>query len=115
MKQQAIHGRGLGSHSLESDIGVSLSPRKQVTYHCGNCGNTTVVTFALEAEEPSKWKCSSCGEKSSQLDSHGSDSYELEEKRERTPFDMLLERRTREELEEILQERLDFSRSRRGA
>ena len=39
---------------------------------------------------------------------------QADEKAVRTPWDMLLERRTIEELEEVLAERLEFVRQRRG-
>jgi predicted metal-dependent hydrolase len=38
----------------------------------------------------------------------------VEDKTPRSHWEMLLERRTREELEEILQERLDYIRARRA-
>ena len=42
------------------------------------------------------------------------EEFEGKESSQRTPWDMLIERRTREELEELLAERLQLLRERRG-
>jgi hypothetical protein len=73
------------------------------------------VTFAADAEAPEAWECRTCGEESALtinnapvvIDHSG-------DKVARTHWDMLLERRTREELQELLDERLEFLRARRG-
>jgi hypothetical protein len=75
------------------------------------------MTFAADAENPDAWTCTSCGG-SATLGEPGAAARLAtaaeDDKIARTPFDMLLERRTREELEVILQERLQYLRARRG-
>ena len=115
MRDNTLRGSRLGARSLASDEGIELSERKRVTYTCASCGKESVMTFSMDAEEPSAWPCTHCGR-----DAHLDAATEApvliadEEKVARTPFDMLLERRTREELEIILEERLQYLRSRRG-
>ena len=117
MRSQSLRGSSLNSRSLASDEGIVFSDRKQVQYHCGSCGMTTTMTFAADAENPDEWTCSTCGE-SATLGEPGAAgrlaAAAEDEKVARTPFDMLLERRTRDELEVILQERLQDLRARRG-
>lgn len=114
MRQKSLRGSSIGSHSLESDVGVTFAPRKNVAYFCAPCDKETVLTFDASADAPYLWKCGSCGGDAQTVGVNPPEDL-VEPKIERTPFDMLLERRTREELEVILQERLDYLRSRRGA
>lgn len=115
MRDQTLRGSRLGGRSLASDEGVELSDRKQVSYTCLSCGENTSVVFAAEAVEPEMWTCSSCGLDAAREGHPARKTGDPdEEKVARTPFDMLLERRTREELEIILEERLQYLRSRRG-
>ena len=117
MRSQSLRGSSLNSRSLASDEGIVFSDRKQVTYMCGACSSITTMTFAADAENPDAWTCSSCGE-SATLQEAGAAARLVtaaeDDKVARTPFDMLLERRSREELEVILQERLAYLRARRG-
>lgn len=115
MRDQTLRGSRLGGRSLASDDGVELSDRKRVAYTCASCAAETAVVFAAEAEEPDTWTCSACGQDAS-LQGHvkSRKAADDDDKTARTPFDMLLERRTREELEIILEERLQYLRSRRG-
>jgi hypothetical protein len=117
MKSQSLRGSSLNSRSLASDEGIVFSERKQVMYNCGDCGTTTTMTFAADAENPDAWTCTACGG-SATLGEPGAAARLAtaaeDDKIARTPFDMLLERRTREELEVILQERLQYLRARRG-
>ncbi len=118
MKNDSLRGSRLGSHSLESDHGIEYSARKQVDYSCVHCGATTTLTFAEEAESPYDWECARCGE-SATLIGATAPAPSLDAmrpvKEPKTPFEMLLERRSREDLEEILNERLAHLRERRGA
>jgi hypothetical protein len=65
--------------------------------------------FAAEAEIPSLWECPRCGAES--LRSDGERPELKEEKPVRTHWDMLRERRSIAELEDLLAERLDLLRS----
>jgi len=117
MRSQSLRGTSLNSRSLASDEGIVFSDRKQVNYLCGSCGKTTIMTFAAEAENPDEWTCATCGGFATlgEPGAAGRIAKAAEDdKIARTPFDMLLERRTRDELEVILQERLQYLRSRRG-
>jgi hypothetical protein len=63
----------------------------------------------VEAEIPPVWECRFCGTEAKLLD--GQEPEEKKAKPARTHWDMLMERRTREELEEVLAERLAVLRS----
>jgi hypothetical protein len=117
MRSQSLRGSSLNSRSLASDEGIVFSARKQVHYVCNTCGKTTSMTFAADAENPDEWACTACGAPAT-LGEPGAAARIAtaaeDDKVARTPFDMLLERRSRDELEVILQERLQYLRARRG-
>ncbi|MEC5149708.1 hypothetical protein RCH22_001349 [Cryobacterium psychrotolerans] len=74
-----------------------------------------MMIFSAEAEAPDEWECRFCSQTATRLvDSKPVIVDHSAEKVPRTHWDMLLERRTRPELEELLQERLAFLRARRG-
>jgi thioesterase domain-containing protein len=106
---------GLGSQSLQSEEGVTFSPRKKSTYQAAD-GSTFDVTFSADAEVPTVWESPKSGQEGRLLDQNGVQvaPEPSDAKVPRTHWDMLLERRTRAELEELLQERLDFLRARKG-
>lgn len=115
MADRSLRGMRLGSQSLQSEEGVTFSPRKNSTYQASD-GSTFEVTFSSDAEIPTVWESPKSGmegrllgEDGAQVEPEASDT-----KIPRTHWDMLLERRTRAELEELLQERLDFLRARKG-
>ena len=117
MSQKSLRGIRLGSQSLQSDIGVELSERKRCVYTCVSCGHDVALTFSADAEAPLTWSCPVCSADARLTDENGvlvalPDA--PEEKPVRTHFDMLLERRTRAELEVLLEDRLIYLRSRRG-
>ncbi|RZU65216.1 RNA polymerase binding protein RbpA [Microterricola gilva] len=115
MADRSLRGMRLGAQSLQSEEGVSFSPRVNHSYRCGTCGRDTVMTFSAEAEAPEAWECKHCGHEASLIvDSKPVVIDHSEDKVARTHWDMLLERRTREELEELLEERLVALRARRG-
>jgi len=108
MSERALRGSRLGTTSYETDDGVDLAPRQNVTYDCPR-GHVVDVPFAAEAEIPPTWECRVCG--STALRVEGGDPEEKKAKPPRTHWDMLLERRSVDELEEILAERLEILRS----
>ena len=115
MAQQTMRGMRLGAHSLESEVGVVHSARSTYVYRCA-AGHETSVVFAAEAELPETWSCKSCSLEGALLkDGKTVVSVPAEERVGRSHWEMLLERRTREELEEILQERLAEIRARRAS
>jgi hypothetical protein len=114
MAQQSMRGMRLGSESFETAAGVSLSPRNTHKYKCAK-SHISEIIFAQEAEVPAAWNCKSCSLEAALLDDQGNQAFETElPKTPRTHFEMLLERRTRVELEEILEERLDELKARRS-
>ena len=111
MGDGALRGTRLGSTSYESDEGVDFARRLLTTYDCP-AGHATTLPFAEEAEIPYDWECATCGLPATLRD--GVEPERKPEKPQRTHWDMLLERRTFAELEEVLAERLDVVRSMRG-
>ncbi|WP_040164454.1 RNA polymerase-binding protein RbpA [Microbacterium gorillae] len=115
MAERSLRGIRLGAQSLQSEDGVVLMDRKQYSYVCTECERETTLTFAADAEPPATWECRTCGaEARLHVDGHAVEVEAVEEKAARTPWDMLLERRTIPELEEVLAERLAYLRARRG-
>ena len=116
MNNNTLRGSRLGSQSLESDTAIDYSTRKTVEYVCAACNTVTPLVFATDAEAPYQWDCSGCSELATLK---GAKKPAVDQtkvvKESKTPFEMLLERRSRDELEEILSERLTYLRSRRGA
>lgn len=115
MAERSLRGIRLGAQSLQSEEGVVLMDRTNHTYTCTQCERETSLTFAADAEPPATWECRTCGaEALLVVDGQAVTVDHSEDKVARTHWDMLLERRTREELEEILAERLAYLRERRG-
>ncbi|MEH6781835.1 MAG: RNA polymerase-binding protein RbpA [Rhodoglobus sp.] len=115
MADRSLRGMRLGTQSLQSEEGVEFSPRKKSVYKAAD-GSTFEVMFAADAEVPQQWQDAKTGHEGTLLDEDGAlvELDEVDVKTPRSHWDMLLERRTRPELEELLQERLDFLRARRG-
>ncbi|ROQ40902.1 RNA polymerase binding protein RbpA [Frondihabitans sp. PhB188] len=115
MADRSLRGMRLGSQSLQSEEGVEFSPRKKAMFQTAD-GSTFEVVFAAEAEVPESWQSPKSGQEGTLLSEDGKpvDIDRGDVKTPRTHWDMLLERRTRPELEELLQERLDFLRARKG-
>ena len=115
MADRSLRGMRLGAQSLQSEEGVTFSPRVSHTYKCATCGRETVMVFSAEAEPPDEWECKYCAQVATRLvDSVPVVVDHSAEKIARSHWDMLLERRTRAELEELLEERLTVLRQRRG-
>ena len=116
MADRTLRGSRIGSTSLQGDAGVELSPRRSVEYLTDK-GTRFTVVFDADAEPPAEWTDQRTGELGFLDDEAGKAAraeFEGKEASQRTPWDMLIERRTREELEELLEERLQLLRSRRG-
>ncbi|MFM6980988.1 MAG: RNA polymerase-binding protein RbpA [Micrococcales bacterium] len=113
MSQNTFRGMRLGSQSLESTVGVTFEPRSKYSYQCP-AGHLTELAFAADAEVPNNWECKACS-KDALLLRNGEtvEPLDFSEKTPRSHWEMLLERRSIEELEDILQERLDVIRARR--
>ncbi|MBI5159901.1 MAG: RNA polymerase-binding protein RbpA [Micrococcales bacterium] len=116
MADRSLRGMRLGAQSLQSEEGVEFSPRKRSVYRTTE-GNTFEVMFAADAEIPEVWDSPRTGQEGRLVGDDGElvTSEQSAGKAPRTHWDMLLERRTIPELEELLEERLQYLRSRRGA
>jgi thioesterase domain-containing protein len=115
MADRSLRGMRLGGQSLQSEEGVVFSERQVREYRAPD-GSTFSVTFAADAEVPERWTSPKTGQEGQLLEDDGSLAAQnvKEAKPPRTHWDMLLERRTRAELEELLEERLQYLRARRG-
>ena len=111
MAERSLRGSRLGATSYETDFGIELAPREDVSYDCPN-GHTTTVPMSAEADVPARWECRVCG--SVALRRNGEIPDEKAAKHVRTHWDMLLERRTIADLEVVLQERLALLHEQRG-
>ena len=107
MAERALRGARLGAQSFEDERGVEMAPRQEVEYVCAD-GHTFTVTMADEADIPGEWEDPKTGQMGRRVD--GGEVVKKEEKPVRTHWDMLLERRSESELEEILTERLELLR-----
>jgi len=107
MADRALRGMRLGTQSMETAAHAELAERIQVHYDCPN-GHVLSMPFSVEADVPLSWECH-CGALALLRDG---DRPEMKTERQaRTHWDMLLERRTIPELEELLQERLVLLRA----
>lgn len=107
MADRSLRGMGIGAKSMENDEGVDFAPRFQAHYDCPN-GHTIILPFSTEADVPVEWECR-CGETALLRDADKPEPKAT--KPVRTHWDMLLERRTISELEELLDERLGLLRA----
>lgn len=110
MSDRSLRGMRLGAQSMESEAGVEPAPRQRVEYRTED-GEQVFVTFSSEAEIPATW-VSKSGKEAILV--NGQKPEEDNAKPVRTHWDMLLERRSEEELEEILEDRLKKIREARG-
>ena len=108
MSERALRGSRLGAQSYETDEGVAAAPRQEVSYDCPH-GHRFTVPFSVEAEVPVVWECRVCGVEALRVD--GDRPEPKKSKSPRTHWDMLMERRTVGELEELLAERLALLRT----
>ena len=112
MIETSMRGTRLGALSLERDDNVPPAERVLITYVCTH-GHVTQVPISTEAEEiPHEWDCR-CGAIASRPDQQAPEK--PEERYVRTHWDMLLERRSLKELQEIYNERLALLNESRGA
>ncbi len=103
MGERVLRGTRLGGVSYENDRDTDLAPRQQVSFDCPH-GHSFGVPFAVEADIPATWPCRVCG--ATTLKRDGELPEAKKGKPARTHWDMLMERRTTEDLEGVLAERL---------
>ncbi len=112
MADRTLRGSRMGSVSYETEYGAEPAPRNVAAYQCPS-GHEFAVPFSEEAEIPSTWECRLDGLPGRLVD--GPEPEAKKAKPPRTHWDMLMERRSIADLEEVLAERLDVLRARRGA
>ena len=114
MSESTMRGMRLGSQTIENEIGVTYAEKTKHEYICAN-GHTNEVVFAADAELPEFWQCRKCSELGALVVDGKHVALETQSDRAgRSHWEMLLERRTKEELEEILKERIAYIRARRA-
>jgi len=108
MRSGTLKATGLGSKSFEGDQDVTLSPRSEIGFDCPAHHHFSIV-FSDEAQLPTAWDCPRCGASALRADGVRGEAKDV--KPTRTHWDMLRERRSVPELEEILSERLALLKS----
>ena len=109
MADHKMRGSRLGAVSYETDRNHELAPRQIARYRTEN-GEEFEIPFADDAESPSTWLCRN-GMEGALID--GDVPEPKKAKPPRTHWDMLLERRSVDELDELLKERLEIIKQRR--
>ncbi len=109
MADRVLRGSRLGSVSYETDRDHDLAPRRTAKFLCEN-GEIFEVPFSDDAEIPGTWIGRS-GLEGKLIEGIAPEPKKV--KPLRTHWDMLLERRSIEELDELLKERLDLHKIRR--
>lgn len=107
MADRALRGMGLGAKSFEDEDGIEFAARQEIGFDC-EAGHHFEMTFAEEAELPAEWECPRCGKIGRRTD--GTVAEPKQTKPVRTHWDMLRERRSLEELEDLFEERLELLR-----
>ncbi len=110
MAERVLRGSRLGAVSYENDRNTDLAPRQVTEYKCPK-GHVVPVTFAAEAEVPASWECRSCGATAVLVG--GEPPEPKKTKPTRTHMDMLRERRTTADLEEVLKEQIQIRAAKR--
>lgn len=109
MADRVLRGSRMGAVSYETDRDHDLAPRRMVRYQTDN-GDIYEVPFADDAEIPQEWMCKN-GHIGILMEGDGQEAKPV--KPPRTHWDMLLERRSMEELDSLLEERIELLRKRR--
>ena len=107
MGERSLRGSRLGSVSYETERNTAPIERQYAEYRCAS-GHLFTVPFADDAELPDTWECKFDGSAAKLVG--GAEPAPKKVKPPRTHWDMLLERRSEKELEDILKERLELLR-----
>jgi RNA polymerase-binding protein len=105
MRNRSVRASGLGTKSFEGETGVEFAPRRTLGFDCTG-GHHFGIVFAEEADMPATWDCPRCGEPATRSDGFSAEAKDV--KPVRTHWDMLRERRSLGELEDLLAERLSL-------
>jgi len=112
MSGDSLRGSRLGTQSQEKTTGIQYSPRQTVNYVCPK-GHTSEMIFSSDAEIPHTWQCKHCPAMA--ITDAVPTPPEVVGNTSKTHLDQLLERRSRDELEEILADALSDLKKRRAA
>ena len=111
LSDNRIRGSRLGAISYETDRQLNPPPRQIARYRTAD-GKEYEVPFADDADVPNTWSCRN-GMEGKLIG--GDDQQPKKTKRVRTHWDMVLERRSIEDLEVLFKERLALiTNQRRG-
>ena len=108
MGERVLRGSRLGAVSYENDRNTDLAPRQSAEYDCPK-GHHFTVPLAAEAEVPATWECRFCGATATHAGAEAPEPKKT--KPARTHMDMLRERRSTADLEEVLKEALALRHS----
>ncbi|MEV4410302.1 RNA polymerase-binding protein RbpA [Catellatospora sp. NPDC049609] len=108
MADRMLRGNRLMSASSMPVRESELAPRQTCEFRCAN-EHRFQVHFAMDVEPPRTWDCKFDGSVARLVG--GADNDDDHAKARRTHWDMLLERRSIEELETLLAERLAVARA----
>lgn len=109
MADRVLRGSRLGAVSYETDRDHDLAPRRFARYRTPS-GEDFDIPFADDAEIPSTWQCRN-GQEGVLFEGGSQEAKKV--KPPRTHWDMLMERRSEAELEDLLNERLELLKARR--
>ena len=105
MGERVLRGSRLGATSYENDRNTDLAARQVAEYDCPK-GHHLAVPLAAEAEVPATWECRYCGATAVHVGEQAPAPKKT--KPSRTHMDMLRERRSTADLEEVLKEQLQL-------
>ena len=109
MADRVLRGSRMGAVSYETDRDHDLAPRQMVRYKT-ETNEVFEVPFAHDAEIPGEWLCKN-GQVGILMEGEGIEA--KPSKPARTHWDMLRERRSIEDLDILLEERIEQLRKRR--
>ena len=111
MADRTLRGSRLGAISYETEYGAEPAPRNVAAYRCEH-GHEFECRSPRRPRFPPPGNAASTAAAALLIDGPAPEAKKV--KPPRTHWDMLMERRTIADLEEVLAERLDVLRARRG-
>ena len=106
MAERSLRGMSIGAKSLESDDNVDFAARNDVAYVCPKPPHHPAVCRGCRNPGRVECRCGSVAHREGDADREGDEI----SKPTRTHWDMLLERRSEEELATLLEKRLQMHR-----
>ncbi len=119
MSERKLRGSTLGRISFENEIGAEMAPRQTANYETAG-GERFSIVFDAEAELPYEWVSPHTGQIGRLLTIKGAKVLGIDPNAPAptpptvTHWEQLMKRRTVEELEVLLAERIAILRERRG-